>query len=146
MPFKPEFIVVHCSATKDSGTKSWDAVKKYHVTVNGWRDIGYHLGIEWVGNDLKAFAGRSMEIPGAHCHAEGMNKKSLGVCVVGDFDKEAPSREVLLFSANEVAKLCKKFNIPVENVHGHREHEPHKTCPGTKFDMDEFRDIVSKMM
>jgi len=68
-----------------------------------------------------------------------MNIKSIGICVVGNYDLEAPSPEKLALLARLVKSLMDIFNIPVANVKGHRDYNLHKTCPGLKFDLDAFR-------
>jgi hypothetical protein len=44
----------------------------------------------------------------------------------------------------------KVFDIPIQNVLGHREANaisglPYKTCPGAQVNMDKFRELVSKI-
>jgi hypothetical protein len=135
--FKPDHLIIHCSATKDSGTVSWPAIRRFHKVECVWSDIGYHFGVEYVGEDVEILMGRMPNVPGAHC--SGHNHDSLGVCVVGDYDVYPPS--ALIWSkAIELARwICAEFAIPMNKVHGHREFNPHKTCPGLKFDMDKFR-------
>jgi len=142
---KPEYIVMHCSATEDSGTVSWQAIRRYHTGTLGWSDIGYHFGLELVGDQFEVLAGRPPSKKGAHCKAAGMNSRSIGVCFVGDYDTAKPPPEMVALGANYVAGLCETLGIPVENVIGHSEVEDRKTCPGLMFDMDDFRKTVEGM-
>jgi N-acetyl-anhydromuramyl-L-alanine amidase AmpD len=135
-------IIIHHSATVDSKTFSWGAIRTFHIEVNKWQDIGYHFGVELVGEYYEIMIGRSWYAKGAHCPEENMNSLSLGICIVGDFDKEEPPSPQLLKAAHLVQDLRTMFNIPLENVKGHRDYNPHKSCPGSKFDMDFFRELV----
>ncbi len=139
---KPEYIIIHCSATEDSGTVSWQAIRRYHMGTLGWTDIGYHAGIELVNNEFELIVGRPLNAGGAHCRADSMNGRSLGICFVGNYDNNPPPPEMLTLGARHVAALCEIFGIPVERVQGHRDFESKKTCPGSAFDMDRFRDMV----
>lgn len=142
---KIRYLIVHHSETKDGVVKDWDAIRTYHTKVRGWRDIGYHFGIERVKGDVVLHAGRPVNVDGAHCKEGGMNTKSLGICVVGNFNAYPPDAEMLDCARLVVQDLMAEYAIPVENVLGHAEaqkamgYKPTKTCPGVKFDMDAFR-------
>ena len=136
---RPTHIVIHHSLTKDSGTVSWDAIRRYHVDVQGWRDIGYHFGIELVGKRYEIFCGRMLGERGAHCKQVMMNDVSVGVCLIGNFDTRTPPGGQLNLAVKLCRSLMEMFSIPVENVKGHFEFASYKTCPGRMFDMNEFR-------
>lgn len=143
------FIVMHHSATKDSGTVSWDAIRRYHKEVKGWRDIGYHFGIEWVedekGGRYEIYKGRPLSMDGAHTKQQSMNKLGVGVCCVGDYDKRKPPEEMLIYLIdNLILDLMEMFDIPEERIRGHHYYASHKSCPGELFDMDSFRELVSE--
>lgn len=138
----PSKIILHCSATADSDSLSWEAIRRYHVDTLGWDDIGYHYGVEYYNSELIYKRGRLPHIMGAHCKAAGRNRDSLGVCVVGKFDDVAPSDDKFDAAACLVANLCFVFGIDPDNVYGHSQFEPHKTCPGKKWNMDLFRGEV----
>lgn len=134
----PKEIIIHCSDTKDYGTVSWEAIRRYHKEVNGWQDIGYHFGVELVGSAYRWMIGRPDTHMGAHCR--GHNHDSLGVCFVGRFEELQPPEAQFDSGACLVASLCRRWGIdPETGVKAHRDYDPHKTCPGTKFDMDDFR-------
>lgn len=133
----PTRIILHCSDTVDSGTVSWEAIRRYHVEVKGWADIGYHWGIELVGDRWVVFPGRPEWQAGAHC--QGRNSDSLGVCFVGKFDEVPPPEGQWNMGLTVVRNLCAKREIPFSRVFGHREFNPHKSCPGRAFDLDRFR-------
>ena len=151
---KPEYIIVHHSMTKDSGTKSWDAIRKYHKESMGMNDIGYHKGIEDIGGVIQVLTGRADTTAGAHTKELGMNSRSIGICVVGNYDIIKPPQAYF----EELKKICYaymiNYNIPTKNIIGHREvglmagydwmKGQYKTCPGRLFDMDAFRDFVFK--
>lgn len=143
----PKYLILHCSATKDSGTASWKAIRDYHMDVMGWSDIGYHYGIEEFGDELVLLRGRKPWEMGAHCKAAGRNRDSVGVCVVGDFDDAPPSEGLYLAVVSVLTTLCFSLGIEPENVRGHREYEAGKTCPGKMWDMEKTRqDIKSVLM
>lgn len=143
LPFR--YIVLHHSLTADGSAVNWNAIRKYHMEQNGWSDIGYHFGVEKVGEKFQIMGGRSMKHPGAH--AQGFNTSGIGICCVGNFDEEAPP----VLQWTRTIELCQQINRFFGRrleVVGHREtYKMHnkpveKSCPGTKFDLDAFRRSV----
>lgn len=168
--FKPRWIVLHHSFSVDGFTRNWDAIRRYHKSYRyqgeiisddsyakylaegktqglekPWKDIGYHFGIENVNGVLSVMNGRAIGEIGAHAH--GFNDKSVGICLVGNYDLEAPSEDRLFLLSNLCRQLQLEFSIPRDQVIGHREtygkldppQPVEKTCPGTQFNLDEFR-------
>lgn len=139
----PSHIILHHSLTKDSGTVSWGAIRRYHTQDKWWSDIGYHFGIEDVGSHYEIFAGRMPDEAGAHCTHQGMNRKSVGICCVGNFDAVEPPYEQLMRCLKLVRYLSAVWGIRKENVLGHREVAlDGRSCPGRLFDMGEFRSLI----
>jgi hypothetical protein len=136
---KPTRIILHCSDTADSGTVSWEAIRKFHVEQRGWADVGYHYGVELIGDRYAILKGRPADQIGAHCR--GQNHDSLGVCFVGKFDAPecAPPAAQWSLGLTLVRQLCAGHGIPFSRVYGHRDFDPHKTCPGLAFDLARFR-------
>lgn len=139
---RPSYIVIHHSLTKDSETVSWDAIRKYHRDTLGWRDIGYHYGIELIGDTYEILVGRLMNEIGAHCKEDAMNYKSLGICCIGNFDEMLPPESQWEKCVVLVKSLCDAYRIPVSHVIGHREKATYKSCPGKQWNMDLFRMYV----
>lgn len=146
----PNYIIIHHSLTKDGKQVDWQAIKDYHVKEKGWNDIGYHLGIEGVDGKYMVLKGRDETTIGAHCKEGEMNRQSLGVCFVGNFDKwEVPEAQWGL-GIRTVKDLMIKYKIPAVNVMGHgevmRKYKASyvKSCPGDLFSMSKFRKDLLK--
>lgn len=70
-------IVVHCSATPNGKSVSVADIRRWHKE-RGFKDIGYHWVIDVDGS---LHEGRPEDEIGAH--AQGVNARSIGVCLVG---------------------------------------------------------------
>jgi len=169
--FKPQWIVIHHSWSPDNNMlRDWDGIKKFHTSwryqgdivteqkahelmgqgkmvLSPWNDVGYQFGIEEINGHVEVLNGRDIGEVGAH--AVGFNDKSIGICLIGNYDKEVPSNGKLLILASLCRQLQREFDIPRDHVIGHRDtfvalgKAVEKTCPGVKFDMDLFRERLT---
>lgn len=143
-------IVIHCS---DSAFGSASEIRGWHVNGNGWSDIGYHYVINngkvksnfFIDSfDGSVEVGRIIdgddfaEKNEIGAHAYGFNSTSIGICLIG-VDRFTPNQFGSLF--NLVSDLMKQFGIKPENVIGHYEIDPKKTCPNIK--MNDFRTLLN---
>ena len=136
----PKKIIVHHSLTKDSGTVSWGAIRRYHVNTLGWIDIGYHARVELIESGgqsrHEALIGRNWGFQGAHTF--GQNYDSLGICFVGNYDLEGPSGEMLEVGAKVIKMWLWLFGISPNEIYGHRDFSG-KSCPGEKFNLGRLK-------
>lgn len=137
----PFYAIIHHSLTEDSKTVSWGAIREYHTHTNGWADIGYHYGVELVGNYYEVLVGRPLNIPGAHC--QGMNSQSIGICFVGNYDLVMPPDLMMSRAVSVFSPIIKGLDIPFENILPHSHFAP-KTCPGTMFPMTKFIEALKR--
>jgi N-acetylmuramoyl-L-alanine amidase len=119
----PKYITIHCSATVCEPHITRDMIRQWHLN-KGWRDIGYHVVIE---SDGSVKAGRSLELNGAH--VSGHNTDNLGICMIGGVDSKGKSVMNFKYDQKEALKTIVKYyqdlyNIPDENVKGHRDWSP----------------------
>ena len=77
---KINYIVVHCSATREGRTLTPEALEAEHRR-RGFRCIGYHYVVRLDGSIEQ---GRDENTVGAHC--TGHNAASIGVVYVGGLD------------------------------------------------------------
>ena len=69
-----------------------------------------------------------------------MNFKSIGICLVGDFDKQKPTPAQMEALERLCRDIMERHKIPASRVLGHGEVKGAATnCPGKNFDMAEFR-------
>jgi N-acetylmuramoyl-L-alanine amidase len=152
MSLNVEYLVVHTAAF-DGRNCDAAMIDRWHRD-QGWAGVGYHFVIINDRHDTVADGtlqrGRAKDRPGAH--VAGLNTRSLGICCVGHGDRQPlteAQRDTLL---GLLSGLIDEFNVPVENVIGHREvnalvargivaqeHRTTKSCPGARISMDEIR-------
>ena len=139
---KPCRIVVHHSWAPSTeqwkGAETVKAIYNYHTQRQGWNDIGYQFVISPDG--LEIYEGRPADKIGSHCGGAlpaGVQRRfgntgSIGICLIGNYDVEQPSREALHTLAVLIADLCEKWHISTSEIYGHCEawSRPPKTCPG----------------
>lgn len=131
-----EKIIIHHSATADGKVHNWGAIRRYHMVNRGWKNIGYHYGIELVGYDYEIIIGRFENESGAHC--PGHNNSSMGICLVGNFEKNPVPDRQWKPAVKLVKQLIKNHNLKPSDVYGHRDFKSTK-CPGKHFDLEKFR-------
>lgn len=132
-------IILHHSWTEDNVLlNDTEAIRRYHMQNNGWNDIGYHLVLEQIDNNWVWKDGRPIDDVGAHCKENRRNYTSIGICVVGNFDKyELPLQaQGMLFS--KIIELNDQYGKQL-TVEPHKQHALYKTCPGKMFD---YADIL----
>jgi len=82
---------------------------------------------------------------GAHTRQQGMNHRSVGICIIGDFDLAPPNQEQWTLALRLTRSLMSILKIPAERIYGHREFASYKTCPGALFDLEKFRLTLKDM-
>jgi hypothetical protein len=98
-------------------------IERWHLD-RGFLAIGYHFVISPTG---RIFRGRPVDRMGAH--VKGHNRGTIGICLMGDFERERPTVAALAALAAVQTRL-----VPGgagRPVLGHREHAGQATaCPG----------------
>lgn len=136
---KPQYIIIHHSATKLGDAETF---RRYHVQVNGWKDIGYHYVINNGTYKPDGFIEKGRDEKEVGAHAVGYNDKSIGICLVGNFDEDKPTQKQMQALTQLCKDIMQRYNIPAKNVLGHRETGAKKTCPGKNFCMDSLRKML----
>ncbi|WP_294602563.1 N-acetylmuramoyl-L-alanine amidase [Bacteroides sp. GD17] len=125
---KINYIVVHCSATREGYALTPEALEAEHRR-RGFRGTGYHYYIRRDGNVLGT---RSLELPGAH--VKGHNRYSVGICYEGGLDSRGNPKDTRTPEQRSalrllVYQLLKQF--PSARVCGHRDFSPDLNGDGT---------------
>jgi LysM repeat protein len=138
--YKWKYIIIHHSASDVGDALSFH---KSHINYRRWsRGLGYHFVID---NGSFGKPDGYIEVSprwikqqdGAHCKASGMNRKSIGICLVGNFSKDVVSEKQFLSLVYLVNILKRYYRIPFKNIIGHGKVPGANTeCPGKKFPWD----------
>jgi len=141
-------VVLHHSLTKDSGTVSWGAIRRYHTTPKpqgmGMLAIGYQYGIDLVGDAYETMVGRMEEETAAA--APGANQNGIHICLVGNFDVEPVPAAQMKSAVTLAASICRRWQIQPSQIFGHRDFNAAKSCPGNLVDLKQFRADVAALL
>ncbi len=132
-----KYIVIHHSATEKGNASIFDY---YHKKKRGWEHgLAYHFVI---GNGSSSGDGEievanrwKKQIHGAHTANMDCNRVAIGICLVGNFEKESvPTNKQFESLANLVQYLSRRYDIPLSNVLLHNQvHQKGTACPGKNF-------------
>ena len=125
---KIDYIVVHCSATREGCTLTPEALEAEHRR-RGFRTTGYHY---YIRRDGATVPTRPLELAGAH--TKGYNKHSIGICYEGGLDtagrpKDTRTPEQRSALRLLVHQLLQQFRNA--RVCGHRDLSPDLDGDGT---------------
>ncbi|MFL6584808.1 MAG: peptidoglycan recognition family protein [Chthoniobacterales bacterium] len=142
-----KFIVVHNSGTRQGNARAFDY---YHRHVRHMQNgLAYHFVI---GNGTSSGNGQievgdrwRRQINGGHVHSDYLNNIALGICLVGDFNRDQPSNAQLNACDELIRYLrerCGRADGREIPVRPHREMNPPQwatDCPGDSFPYGWFR-------
>jgi hypothetical protein len=134
-----KYIVVHNSGTRQGNAAIFDYYHRhtrhmpnglaYHFVIGNGTSTGdgqIEIGDRWV-----------RQINGGHVHSDYLNNIALGICLVGDFNRDLPTRaqyaaldELITYLRKRVGRVDRRLSI----VKAHKEINPVPTdCPGARF-------------
>jgi N-acetylmuramoyl-L-alanine amidase len=142
-----QYIVVHNSGTRQGNAAAFDYYHRHFRRMqNG---LAYHFVI---GNGTSTGNGQvevgdrwRRQINGGHVHSDYLNNIALGICLVGDFNRDQPTRAQLECCEELIRYLrqrCGKVGDHWPIVKPHREINPPRwatDCPGDVFPYSWFR-------
>ena len=142
-----QYIVVHNSGTRQGNAAAFDYYHRHFRRMqNG---LAYHFVI---GNGTSTGNGQvevgdrwRRQINGGHVHSDYLNNIALGICLVGDFNRDQPTRAQLDCCEELIRYLrqrCGKVGDHWPIVKPHREVNPPRwatDCPGDVFPYSWFR-------
>jgi len=137
-----KYIIVHNSGTRQGNARIFDTyhrrVRKmqnglaYHFVIGNGNSSGngeIEIGPRWTG-----------QINGGHVASDYLNNIALGICLVGDLNRDQPTPaqlaaldELIIYLRGRVGKIKGKPSIVVP----HKKINPKPTdCPGDRFPYD----------
>ena len=134
-----KYIVVHNSGTRQGNARIFDFYHRH--TRHMPNGLAYHFVI---GNGTSTGDGQieigdrwKRQINGGHVHSDYLNNIALGICLVGDFNRDIPTRaqyaaldELITYLRKRVGRVDRRLSI----VKAHKEINPVPTdCPGNRF-------------
>jgi len=135
------WIVIHHSGSTRGSASSFDA---WHRNGRHWDELGYHFVI---GNGTGSGDGQvevgsrwPKQKHGAHCRVgdnEEYNYFGIGICLVGNFDRERPSEAQAAALCRLVDYLAARYRIDDAHIIGHGMVGDTR-CPGRCFSLDAF--------
>lgn len=137
---------------------SFPAICETHLR-RGFVEVGYHRVVEYFDRRDDIAPGRYLMLVGRDELAraageplDGMNRRGLHICCVGNYDLSPPPEALWAYLLPRVASLMDLFGLTPDKVIGHREvkgvaeAKPGKKCPGELWDMGAFRSRLGGLL
>lgn len=132
---KPEYIIIHCSATRGDRDFTEKQVNDSHV-ARGFGKWGYHY---YIRKDGRVVPMRKEDEAGAHdnCLVPGekfsYNRCSIGICYEGGLDRNGKATDTRTDAQKDameklVQDICSRYRIL--DVLGHRDTSPDRNGNG----------------
>ena len=150
-----DFLILHHSGGTPTASKSditgeqrFKIIKKEqhaHAVVAGWGEnyvMDYHFV---VGQTGKIFTGQPIENPSWHATNYQVNLASIGICLLGDFEKTTPPKAQVDALIDLMIDLIKKYKIPIKNIKKHKDIV-NTDCPGKYFPFGKIIEEVKSEM
>ncbi len=131
-------IVVHHTATEQGNVES---IHQTHL-ARKWLGIGYHFvigngqGME-DGQVEETFRWRG-QMHGAHAGRKEYNEHGIGIALIGNFEKTAPTTAQIESLTGLVTRLSDDYQIPPDRIFGHGDLKT-TACPGRLFPLADLR-------
>lgn len=119
----PELWLHHTAGTQ-RGPAGMRQIRQAHLN-RGWQDIGYSFVID--PHDQAIYEGRGPGRQGAH--TEGHNSKSHGICIMGNYEADTVTPQLINTIADLVHHGHQQGWWPPTITGGHRDTKP-TACPG----------------
>ncbi len=128
-------IVVHHSAIKYGNVKKYDRAHRERGMKNG---LAYHFvignGIDSGDGEIEIGPRWTKQLQGGHVKNHAVNLTSIGICLVGNFEKTHPSKRQLDSFTQLVDWLQKDVLKKKTLFAGHKDLKGEQTvCPGKNF-------------
>jgi len=138
---KWDYIVIHHS---DAESGSASAIDSWHKQ-RGWMGIGYHFVIgngRGSGDGLVEVTFRwEQQLHGAHAGSETYNQHGIGICLIGNLEKDHPTDKQIASLVALVNYLQARCKIPSDHILLHR-HVRSTDCPGEYFPFYQFVSLL----
>ena len=120
-----KIVLHHTSDTLKQWKKGEVSIGYYNKLYEskGWK-VGPHLFIAPEGIYLFT----DINIQGIHVNSGNIG--SIGIEMVGNYEKALPSGKIWSSTKKVLRILLNKFNLKLEDIHFHREYNLKKYCPG----------------
>jgi LysM repeat protein len=135
------YIVLHHSGTENGNLKGMD---EYHRTRRHMENgLAYHFVIgngKGMDDGAVGVGGRwTNQLNGGHLASESLNEIAIGICLVGNFDTQGPTRKQLASLDALLRALRERCDLPATAVKTHQQINPVYTrCPGRHFPAGTF--------
>jgi N-acetyl-anhydromuramyl-L-alanine amidase AmpD len=148
---KPEaswrYVVIHHSGTTRGNVQSIHQEHRQRRDADGnhWLGIAYHFvignGEGMADGAVEATFRWSEQIHGAHAGNSLVNARGIGICLIGDFEKQPPTKAQLRSVTELVQELAAKYQIPRSGLIGHSSVRA-TACPGRLFPLERIRKLI----